>query len=601
MKRLLSLIIIYFISIYTYGQSNIIATIGNESISANEFKARFETMPHVLDEYYNIDSVKFKVLNNIIAEKLWAMEAVSNGYDTTAYFKELFAPIENIFVRDALFQKEVAPLIVLSKIDIAHITINSNKKCLVKIYILTDSVSANSAYNSLISKKSIDKNIEYIVDSSQVITIGSLDSEELENEVFALKNNQFLSPVYYGGNWFIIQLKGKEKIDIAADNNKDISTLKQKVIERRAKKFGTQYLKQLLSDVKFRITESLFNKLSSEIFDRYSYRVSQDTTRLYKALLLDEKDVKIIKSKFSNDELNANIVAGNDFNLTTDDLLMFIMFEDFTLLHAAKPGVEQKLFDFIKYFVEQKLITKEGYRQNLDKDPKVIEDLKLWKENLLAQLIQNRQIDTIAVNDDEINTFFAKQYNDKNIFTQVNIKEILVEKLETVEKLMNLLQEGADFSDLANQYSIRELTKGKGGEFGFFPTNMYGEIGKVAATLKIDEVFGPIKTNDGYSIIKLIDKKEIKSNKTFTDVKDIIKDQVKSEKSYNYLNENTAKLAKKFGLTINEQNFKDTKVTNVNMFTHRFMGFGGKIAAMPFTNAIYKWYKIYQNLKKESL
>lgn len=600
MKQLL-FIIISLISIYTYGQSNIIATIGKESISANEFKARFETMPHVLDDYYNIDSVKFKVLNNIIAEKLWAMEAVSFGYDTTSYFKELFTPIENIFVRDALFKKEVEPNIGLSKIDIAHITINSNKKCLVKIYIFSDSISANSVYSALISNKPIDKNIEFIIDSTQVVTIGSLDSEELENEVFALKNNQYISPVYIGGNWFIIQLKGKEKIDIAADNNKDISTLKQKVIERRAKKFGNQYLKKLLSDVRFKITESLFNKLSSEIFERYSFRISQDTTRLYKALLLDEYDLKLIKSKFSVNELNSDIVVGQEINLSTDNLLMFIMFEDFTLLHATKQGVEQRLFDFIKYFVEQKLITKEGYRQNLDKDPKVIEDLKLWKENILAQLVQNKQIDTIAVNDDEINTFFAKQYNDKNIFTQVNIKEILVDKLETVEKLMNLLQEGADFSDLANQYSIREWTKGKGGEFGFFPTNMYGEIGQIAATLKIDEVYGPIKTNDGFSIIKLIDKKEIQSNKTFKEVKDIIKDQVKSEKSYNFLNDKTAKLAKKFGVTINEQNFNNTKVTNVNMFTHRFMGFGGKIAAMPFTNAIYKWYQIYQNLKKESL
>jgi len=81
----------------------------------------------------------------------------------------------------------------------------------------------------------------------------------------------------------------------------------------------------------------------------------------------------------------------------------------------------------------------------------------------------------------------------------------------------------------------------------------------------------------------------------------MLREEVKAKKTYTLLDEKTSKLALKHGLEINENILKNTKVINVNMFTHRFMGFGGKVAGAPFANPIYNWYNLYKKEKKESL
>ncbi|MFH0735283.1 MAG: peptidylprolyl isomerase [bacterium] len=596
--------LIIYTSIFSQQLESSIATIGGEFVSPIEFKLRYETMPHVLDDYYNIDSVKLKVLNTFIAEKLWAKEAELSGIDTTAEFKQLFTPIEKIFVRDALFNKEILPKIKLTEKDHQFIRSNYNTYCKTDIYIFTDSASAFLYYN-MVNKKGFNKldlnSFNYEIDSTQTITLGSLDNEELENKILSSQNGDLFPPVKTQTGWFVLKLKEKYKINNDKEKEKYILAIKERITERRSKKFGTIYLKNLLGEIRFTINEGLFKKLSDLMLKRVLYKQQSDSTLKNSTILFEESDVNFLIFSFLQEELNSPYIIYKFDNILLKEFLYFIMFEDFTIKNISDEILTNKLVAFTKYFVEQDLITKEGYRQKLNNSPAVIEDLRLWKENILAQIIQNIQIKDISVTENETIDYYNTQYNNTKSVTEVNILEILTDKLDMIEFLMDQLDKGADFKELAKQYTLREWTKSKNGEFGFFPVNMYGEIGKIASSLKINEIFGPIKTTEGYSIIKLIDKKEDKTNKAFSEIKDIISDQIKSKKTYNLLDEKTSLLAKKYGVSINNEVLKNTKVSNVNMFTHRFMGFGGKIAAMPYTNPIYNWFNIYKKLNKESL
>ncbi len=606
MKKFLFLLSFVIIcnSIIAQQLDNFVAEVGSEKISKLEFKLRYETMPHVLDDYFNIDSVKLKVLNTLIAEKLWAKEAQSLGFDTSFVFKQLFTPIEKIFVRDALFNKEIAPKITLTDKDLQFIRSNYNFNCKLDIYIFNDSISAFSAFNiikeNVYDKKKLDA-FAYNIDSTQIVSIGSLENEELENEVLSANKGNVISPYKSKNDWFVLVIKDKYKLSIEKEKEKYILAIKERIAERRSKKYGTIYLKNLLSEIRFTINKELLNKLTDLMLKRVENKLIIDSTLINKTILFEESDVNFLISSFSIDELNLPYVLNNTGNNSLKEFLYFVMFDDFTIKNISKENLTNKLVAFTKYFVEQDLITKEGYKQNLQNSPAVIEDLRIWKENILAQIIQNTQIKGITVDDAETIEYYNSKYANSKSVTEVNILEILTSKLDMIEFLLEQIAKGIDFKELAKQYTEREWTKVKGGEFGFFPVTMYGEIGKTASTLKINEVYGPIKTSDGYSIIKLIDKKENKTNKAFSDIKDIITDQVKSKKTYKLLDDKTSLLAKKYGVTINDDVLKDTKVSNVNMFTHRFMGFGGKIAAMPFTNPIYNWFNLYKKLGKDNL
>ncbi len=60
------------------------------------------------------------------------------------------------------------------------------------------------------------------------------------------------------------------------------------------------------------------------------------------------------------------------------------------------------------------------------------------------------------------------------------------------------------------------------------------------------------------------------------------------------INKNTFYLSQKFGVEINENLLNKIELSQINMFTYKLIGFGGKIAAMPITIPIFEWYYFYK-------
>jgi hypothetical protein len=65
------------------------------------------------------------------------------------------------------------------------------------------------------------------------------------------------------------------------------------------------------------------------------------------------------------------------------------------------------------------------------------------------------------------------------------------------------------------------------------------------------------------------------------------------------INKRTVQLAEKYGVEIDYDLLSGTRLSEVNTFTYRLIGFGGKIAALPVTVPIFEWYRFYES--KEEL
>ncbi len=186
---------------------------------------------------------------------------------------------------------------------------------------------------------------------------------------------------------------------------------------------------------------------------------------------------------------------------------------------------------------------------------------------------------------------------------QVNIIEIFTDKLEDANRVLFDARAGIDFKLLADKFNKREWTKKSHGEYGYFPVNTFGEIGKAAQSMDIGEIFGPIKNDGGYSVIKLIDKKEkefLPETKSFAEIKDELKRKLAIEKVSNRIINKTAELASKYGITINRDVLNSAEVTTINSFAIRIMGFGGKTTAVPLVSPETDWVDIWLK-KKEPL
>ena len=85
-------------------------------------------------------------------------------------------------------------------------------------------------------------------------------------------------------------------------------------------------------------------------------------------------------------------------------------------------------------------------------------------------------------------------------------RHILVDSEEQCQELKNQIEEGANFADLAMQYSSCPSGQ-KGGDLGqFSPGMMVKEFDEVVFSADVNTVQGPVKTQFGYHLLEVIER-----------------------------------------------------------------------------------------------
>lgn len=115
---------------------------------------------------------------------------------------------------------------------------------------------------------------------------------------------------------------------------------------------------------------------------------------------------------------------------------------------------------------------------------------------------------------------------------KLTASHILVEDEETAKEVKEKLDKGADFAELATEYSTDTSTTEDGGNLGTFGYGDMEEAFEEAAyALEVGKVSDPVETSSGYHIIKLTDKVAAVSFKELTDEEiSALKDTIVSKK-----------------------------------------------------------------------
>ncbi|RYL93044.1 peptidylprolyl isomerase [Sporolactobacillus sp. THM7-4] len=138
-------------------------------------------------------------------------------------------------------------------------------------------------------------------------------------------------------------------------------------------------------------------------------------------------------------------------------------------------------------------------------------------------MMQKAQRQGIKVTDQDLRDYYNKN---KNKLVELKASHILVKDLKTAKSIQQKLKNGEDFAKLAEASSIDPGSKSKGGELGWFKqTTMVPEFSNAAMKLKVGQISGPVKSSNGYHIIKLEGKKD-----SFAQLKSSVKDAYLSSK-----------------------------------------------------------------------
>lgn len=88
-------------------------------------------------------------------------------------------------------------------------------------------------------------------------------------------------------------------------------------------------------------------------------------------------------------------------------------------------------------------------------------------------------------------------------------RHILVDDQETARDLYQQLQEGADFAELAREYSNDTSNSENGGSLGWFTSDtMVEPFSEVAFALEVGEISEPVQTDFGWHLIQVVGKEK---------------------------------------------------------------------------------------------
>lgn len=179
----------------------------------------------------------------------------------------------------------------------------------------------------------------------------------------------------------------------------------------------------------------------------------------------------------------------------------------------------------LKSMINRNIVTKLAAEKNIEINEKVIErelaylvsmqgvmteeEYKAEKEKWREDIIYRYQLELlltedISIPEEELQTYYNQYKNQYDFTPAMQLSHILVQDMDTAEKVYSELEEGASFDLLAQEYSLDEDTRRDGGYLGFINTNSqffpngYEEVAKETGEHAYSE---PFAADNGIAII----------------------------------------------------------------------------------------------------
>lgn len=593
MKYLISIIItslfIFPVNLISQKADKVIAEIGNTKITESEFKLRYELSPFVSHRSkWNQDTIKYDFLLSMIAEKLFYIDAVNKGLQNSEDFKFYIKPLEDALLRDYLFKEEIENKIKLSAEDVSQLINNAQFKLKTRIINSEDSLKIFKIYSLLKVNIPIDSILRipdflFIPAGEFEVSLGSLKDEEVESYLFTLSPGEFTQPIRSEVGWVIFLIIDKLFTPIDLTNQKQIDDIKRIFKSRRVMIKANQYLQNLLSNKTIDINDSVFNSVFYVIYNLILERTKSNPDSIRASYILNDYDYREIKKELGNKTLQKPLFYINSHKITVWDFLANLAFEEHRFQSKDINIIYSKLSKIVKDFVVQQYLTFEAKRKGIDKNKNLKDELENWKAHYLAQMLRFSFLDSSRVSEEDILSYFNNEFRkDKNNLL-IKMKILNLTELEEVERVLNLISSGKSFDEIVESFGKTDSLVNETGETELLPNIYFGELGVLASKLNLNEVYGPIKRGNEYTLIMVKEKKTLTDTTQvdFDSAKGYIKNYLFIKKFNSVVAEQTIKLANKYGVKIYEDNLSQIKTTGIPMFVHRLLGFGGRIAGVP--------------------
>lgn len=167
---------------------------------------------------------------------------------------------------------------------------------------------------------------------------------------------------------------------------------------------------------------------------------------------------------------------------------------------------------YLDLFIDYKLKVTEAYAQGLDKDEKYIKEFTKYQDQLSKNYIYDKRVTSKLV--DEAYERGLEEVDADHILIMINLNASAQDTLKAYNKIKTIRDKaisGEDFETLAKKHSEEPGVKKTGGKLGYFSVfAMLYNFENAAYNTKVGEVSKITRTDFGYHILKINDRREKK-------------------------------------------------------------------------------------------
>ena len=238
--------------------------------------------------------------------------------------------------------------------------------------------------------------------------------------------------------------------------------------------------------------------------------------------------------------VNGHEIRTSEVSMAADDIV------------GQLPDLPPKLrFPFVvQYLIERHLIAQHAVKNGIADTDEYKRRLALYQAKALRDAFFFQTVKP-SITDVEVKAMYDQEASKVTQTERVRARHILVGTEQEAKDVLARIDKGEKFEDVAKAVSL-DGSKEFGGDLGYFTApEMVAEFSKAAFALKNGEVSGPVKTDFGWHIIKLEDRKA-GGAQPFDQVKGAIRNLLLRKK----VQETAAALAKDAKIEILDEDLK---------------------------------------------
>ncbi len=481
------LIILLLISTGCSDNKNIVAEIGTHKITLKQWQKRYSEFLSSTGIKDNLP-MRHDILDNMVNEIiLYYYDDNNKIFNNPEYQKEIewlkkeailaFVKDRDIYAKITATDEELREAYYKAHVAISarHLFARTKEEADNLYQLLKAGADFNTLAKQVFTDSTLKANGGYI----GWFTWGDMDPA-FEDAAYKLRPGEISSPVQTAQGYSIIKVEDRKVQPLMTEydfnrRKKDIERSLRISKKRPAEK---EFIKKLMDPEKL--------KFNNEAIDFLFEHLNE----LNSEVVLNRSDDWVAQYE------NRNYTLGE-----VAELLNSV-----PLFHRERMRNQRLLRKGIEGLLVQQKIYEYAIDKGYDKNSEVLEAQYKLTMNKFLQT----KMDEISMNASIPDSAAMKYYEENiNVFSEpqkINVSEIIVSRKTLADSIMNFLNHGSDFGNLAEKYSIRKWSAKNRGEIGLASLERFGLLKEKLWNAPIGKIVGPYKINEVFGIFKVTEK-----------------------------------------------------------------------------------------------